>query len=982
MPACAVCGYEAVEAFKFCPECGAAAAASGTEQRKVVTVLFCDVVGSTALGESTDPEALRALLARYFERMKQIADRHGGTVEKFIGDAIMAVFGVPAAHEDDALRACRAAVEMREALPELGVEGRIGITTGEVVTGTEERLATGDAVNVAARLQQSAQPGEVLVGGPTLQLVRGAVEVEALEPLDLKGKAQAVDASRLLAVHEPPERRRGARFVGRERELTLIREEWKRVLAEQRCELMTILGEAGVGKSRLIAEALGSVAARAVHGRCRPYGEGITYWPVIEAIKQLDGLPSDPTAASAIRSLLGEGSPGASGEEIAWAFRKLLEEQAPLVCVFDDLQWGEETFLDLVEHLALLSSGSPILLLCMARPDLVERRPAWPVAFRLEPLLGDEVEELIGERAPRELRERITRAAGGNPLFVSEMLAMAGEVDGEVAVPPTLRALLSARLDQLELAKRRVLECGAVEGEVFHRGAVQALSLDDAHVTPRLAALVRKELIRPTPAQLQREDGFRFRHLLLRDAAYEGLPKSARADFHERFAVWLEERGRDLVELDEIVGYHLEMAARYQDELGHPDPALAARAGARLSEAGRQAFARADASATSNLFRRACHLLPRDDPVRLGALRRASTGLWWSGNIDEARQLLVEQITRASELGDAAEEWSGRLDLAAGELVVGRIDADSLLAIADNAIASFDPSDDARLASAWRRHAYAQSIRGRYGHAADESERALRHARAGRERFEEGRIIDLLCTSLLYGPARVDEAIARCEAILLDAPDNAVVKANVAASLLGLFAMRGSFDAAREGARFAETVYLELGLQLAFAGLTQVTGPMEWLAGDPVAAEQELLRGLEILRPHGSAGNQEALLAEALYRQGRYADAALHANTAEQDAPPDNVLAQVGWRCVRAKLECSEPLAREAVAISGQTDALNIQGDALYDLAEVLHSAGRVEDALGELEQAIGRYEHKQNLTMASTARARLAEMSAAGAPT
>jgi class 3 adenylate cyclase len=370
-------------------------------------VLFCDVVGSTALGESTDPEALRALLARYFDRMRAIVERHGGAVEKFIGDAVMAVFGVPLAHEDDGLRACRAAVEMREALPELGVEGRIGVMTGEVVTGTEERLATGDAVNIAARLQQAAQPGEVLLGEPTVELVRDAVAVEALEALELKGKAEPVPAFRLGSVREAPARRHEARFVGRERELALIQQAWERVLAEQGCELVTIVGEAGVGKSRLVAEALAPVDAPVVQGRCLPYGEGITYWPVVEVIKQLDALPSDPAAATAIRSLLRETEAGAAAEEIAWAFRKLLEERAPLVVVFDDIQWGEETFLDLVEHVGLLSSGSPLLLLCMARPELAERRAGWSVSLRLEPLPGDQVDELIGERVAPELRARI-----------------------------------------------------------------------------------------------------------------------------------------------------------------------------------------------------------------------------------------------------------------------------------------------------------------------------------------------------------------------------------------------------------------------------------------------------------------------------------------------------------------------------------------------------------------------------------------------
>jgi class 3 adenylate cyclase len=377
VPACGVCGYETADAFNFCPDCGAAATASGQEQRKVVTALFCDVVGSTGLGESTDPEALRALLARYFAEMSAIVEHHGGTVEKFIGDAIMAVFGVPIAHEDDALRACRAAIDMRHALGGLSLQARIGLTTGEVVTGTEERLATGDVVNVAARLQQAAEPDEVLIGKPTETLVRDAVETAALEPLPLKGKAEPVEAFRLLSVREVEPRKR-PRFVGRQRELGLIRDAWERAVSEQRCELVTIAGEAGVGKSRLVAEALKEIDARVVQGRCPSYGQGVTYWPVVETLKQLDALPSDPASVAAIQALLGESRESTSPEEIAWAFRKLLEEQAPLVVVFDDIQWGEETFLDLVEYASLLSSGATVLLLCLARPDLTERRPTCP----------------------------------------------------------------------------------------------------------------------------------------------------------------------------------------------------------------------------------------------------------------------------------------------------------------------------------------------------------------------------------------------------------------------------------------------------------------------------------------------------------------------------------------------------------------------------------------------------------------------------
>jgi class 3 adenylate cyclase len=347
---CTRCGHENGDGARFCNDCASPlidATSGGGEQRKTVTVLFCDVTGSTELGETLDPEALRARLARYFERMKAIVEYHGGSVEKFIGDAVMAVFGVPALHEDDALRAVRSALEMRDAMPELGLQARIGVMTGEVVTGTAERLATGDAVNVAARLEQAARPGEVLLGASTYDLVRDAAEVEAVEPLELKGKAERIPAFRLLGVRDALERRHDVRFVGRAREIALIRDAWARVLAEERCEQMTVVGDPGVGKSRLIAEALAAIEAPVVSGRCLPYGKGITYWPVVAVIKQLDVLPREGPAADAIDSLLGQTDAPTSAEEIAWAFRKALEQASAaqgLVVVFDDIQWGEATF--------------------------------------------------------------------------------------------------------------------------------------------------------------------------------------------------------------------------------------------------------------------------------------------------------------------------------------------------------------------------------------------------------------------------------------------------------------------------------------------------------------------------------------------------------------------------------------------------------------------------------------------------------------
>ena len=604
--------------------------------RKVVTVLFCDLVGSTALGEQTDPEALRALLGRYFERMSGIVESHGGTVEKFIGDAVLAVFGVPLVHEDDALRACRAAVEMRDALPALGIQGRIGVNTGEVVTGTAERLVTGDAVNVAARFEQAAAPGEVLIGASTHELVQGAVDAEPVEPLELKGKAEPVPAFRLLAAHAAPERRHDSLFVGRERELGLLSEAWERAVAEQRCELVTVVGDPGIGKSRLAAEALASIGARVVRGRCLPYGAGITYWPVVEVIKQLDVLPTDPAAAAALRSLLGESDAGTSAEEIGWAFRKLLEEQAPLVVVFDDIQWGEETFLDLIEHVALLSSGAPLLLLCMARPELLDSRPTWPVTIRLEPLDDADAESLIGTDVPEELRARIAAAAAGNPLFISEMLAMAQQAGDDVEVPPSLKALLAARLDQLDPAERRVLECGSVEGEVFHRGAVQALTPEETQVTPRLAALVRRELIRSDRPQFAGEDGFRFRHLLIRDTAYDALPKATRAELHQRFAAWLESTARISSSCDEIVGYHLEQAARYLRELGRAGP----RARASVPASGSPPPAGGRSGAATIAPPRAARAGARADPADCGSTSSSSS--------TSPRRSLAEPATRRS----------------------------------------------------------------------------------------------------------------------------------------------------------------------------------------------------------------------------------------------------------------------------------------------------------------------------------------------
>jgi class 3 adenylate cyclase/tetratricopeptide (TPR) repeat protein len=983
VPTCATCGHESERDFVFCPQCGARrdAGQDPRQLRKTITALFCDLAGSTSLGETVDPEALRLVLADYFARAKAIVESHGGSVEKFAGDAVMAVFGIPVLHEDDALRAVRAAVEVLDAVTALGLEARIGVNTGEVVVGTEERLVTGDAVNVAARLEQAAPIGAVLIGEETAKRVRGAVELEALEPLTVKGKAAPVVAYRLVAVHEAPPRRFGTPLVGREAELLGLHETFAQAREERSCRLVTLLGPAGVGKSRLAAEFVRDVEARVVSGRCLPYGQGITYRPLVELLRQLGELPPDESVASPLRSLLGEITAPTSADEIAWATRKLLEfaaREQPLVCILDDLHWAEGTFLDLVEHVALLARGTPILLLCLARPELLDARPGWAAAkpdattLRLEPLDAAETDRLLGALGGVRpaLRDRIVAAADGNPLFLEEMVALVRESgEDEVSVPPTIHALLAARLDQLDPAERSVLERGAVEGRVFHWSALQALADDDSEVSTRLVSLVRKDLIRPEPAELGDDDAYRFRHVLIRDVAYEALPKALRATLHERFARWLEGRPAHQGPYEEILGHHLEQAARFRRELFLPYEDLAERAGELLATAGRRALWRGDDAAARALLERALELLPPTRPDVALRLDLASV----HPMPQQAAAVAAEAAEKAAARGDEPGEAAARVVKAFNELLAGEVGVDELDDRTRAALPLLEAAGDHDgLVHVWRAIGYGvANARGRYAEWARAAEQALLHARLAGQR--PAHLFSLEVT-LVVGPTPAEEAIARLDQFLSERPHPYPLLFRS-----HLLAMLGRFDEARPSAYEASERLRELtgGADAGEYALAEIAA----LEGDHETAAEHLRNFCAFLEAHGQQGLLSTfapMLGRALVVLGRHDEAEPQAQVGRELGQEHDVSSQALWRQVQARVEShrgrhddAEALAREAVAMIGQTDALNFQAAALADLAEVLHAAGRPDEAAEAFAAAVDRYERKQNLAAAEQTRSR-----------
>ena len=1065
MTVCPNCGEENPKRFRLCGFCGAelAPGAPPQEVRKTVTIVFSDLKGSTSLAEKLDSESLREVMTRYFDGMREVLERHGGTVEKFIGDAIMAVFGLPKVHEDDALRAVRAAAEMQHTLVELNGElerdwgasltTRTGVNTGEVVTGDPragQRLVLGDAVNVAARLEQAAGEMEVLLGELTYRLVRNAVQAEAVEPLELKGKSEPVPAYRLVSIG-PERAREPATFplIGRDSELALLTRELARAVDDRACRLVTLLGDPGVGKSRLVGEFSAAVGAEAdvFGGRCLAYGRGITFWPLAEALRQAAGIVDDdpPPAARAklsaivddddavaerIASAFGLSEHQFLVDEVFWAVRRVLESLArrrPLVVVFDDIHWAEPTFLELIEHLVDTVRDAPLLVLCPARPVLLELRPSWAqrpkeVRLVLTPLSEADValvlENLLGSPdIPDDARRRIVEAAEGNPLFAEQLLSMmvdegllqhdggrwvaAGDLS-RLSIPPTIQALLAARLDQLEREERLVLEAAAVVGQRFAQDAVQELVPDMAaeDVAAHLAALVRKQLVRPHGADIDGEQSFRFQHILVRDAAYQGILKRGRATLHERFVAWADRvnRLRDREsEFEEILGYHLEQAHGYLSELGPLDDhgrELGMRAAERLASPGRRAFARGDMPAAANLLRRAAALLPTNDRRRLGLLPSLGEALGEIGEFAWATVFLDEAVEGAR----AVEEPTL---LARAELVRHLVGSHStegwsqeeVVRRAELSIPAFEAAgDDGGLAQAYRLLAWAHGTACRYGEAAAAAERAVEHARLAGDERQRTHAASQYAVAAVEGPKPVLEAIERCEEIIEQVTEDRRSFGTVMGHLGCLEAMQGRFDRARELCSTGRLMLQDTGLSVVAASRSQDSCIVEMLAGDPAAAERDLRRDFDALTDMGEAYLLSTIageLARAVYAQGRVGEAEELSRIAEQFSAADDVTSQALWRSVRAKAlalrgdsDSALELAGEAVALLRATDALVRQADALVDEAEVLGLLGRGGAARERLHEAIRLFERKGNVAAAEQARSALRLLPATAAAT
>ncbi len=1003
-----------------------AAALAPSVARKRVTVLFADLVESTVLAEMLDPEAYRGVLSGFYAEMGAVIGLHGGTVEKFSGDEVMAVFGVPVTHEDDALRAIRAALEMRRALEALNASLerdldiqlglRVGINTGEVAVGAAAvggSFVTGAPVNVGKRLEQAAAPGDVLIGPTTLELVREAVETEAFGPVPLRGRAEPIEAHRVLgAVQGAPAiaRRLSAPMVGRNDELARLRSELESVRAERTCRIVGVLGEAGIGKSRLVAE-LANTAREdwsVLVGKCVAYGEGATYLPLVDIVRQagarsegelealLSGEDDAQLVARRIAELVGLAEGAVPAGEAPWAMRRFLEALArsrPLLVVLDDVHWAEPTLIDLLEYLEEWIETAPVLLVCIARPDVLHQRASWAPknAFELAPLTDEDAATLVesipsGSELDTAARERVVAVAEGNPLYAEQLMAYADEVGSEMLadVPPSLEALLASRLDLLDLQERSVLHRASIAGREFsHAGVVDLSPEAEAPAVERhLEGLAQKGLVWPAVD----EGAFRFHHVLIRDVAYAGIPKRDRSDLHERYADWLD---RQPGGTDEVVGYHLEQAFAYRTEVGPIDRAaqrLGEDAGERLGRAGLRAWGRGDTRATINLLGRATAMLPSESALRRELLCELGVAFRTAGDIDRADATLSEALADARAAEDRRIELRAELEAANVRLLrdpEGR--ADALLDIARRAIPTLEAlGDDRALGRAYLLLGYVRGgLHCQNAEWANAAERAIQHYR--RSGWSPSTCFGDLSAALFFGPTPVEEGVRRCEGLLGDEDIDRVGRANIVVWMAGMIALTGRLADARDLVLEAKAIYEELGRTVPIAGscgpvLALIEALGEDMAGSAAVLEESCDTFLE-MDEHIHVATLAAELAGALCAEGRLSEARRWAELAATTAAPDDLSARVAAQAVVAKLMAlegevrdAERSAAEAIASLRQTDALIRRGRILLDAADVFRLTRRPDRARALVEDALSDFEAKGATLLASKARKELGE--------
>ncbi len=963
-------------------------------ERKLATVLFADLVGSTQLLDGQDPEITRRRVTTFFDGVQRCIETHGGTVEKFAGDAVMAAFGIPIAHEDDADRAVRAGLGILDHVLELGLEARVGIEAGEVVVDeTDSTFATGEAVNVAARLQQAAAPGEILIGESAHRLTAGRIEAESAGPLELRGFRNPIAAYRAIAVRDgQPHAKVSAPFVGRLSELDLLENTLARTIRDRRPHVFTVYGEPGVGKSRLIREFLAGVEGTTIlSGRALPYGEGVTYWPLAEMVKSAAGITDDDPMETAkqklieccgdeaIAELLGlasgvmeavEGERGAP--EIAWAAREFADELAdvqPLIMVFEDIHWAEEPLLELIDHLAQWVRERALLILCLARPELLDVRPGWgggrvrSTAIELEPLGRDDSEALADalleeHQVSGNIRARLLDKAEGNPLFVEETVRMLLEqgADGGDRIPDSLQAMIGARIDRLPAGAKIVLQRGSVIGRTFWAGAIDHLSpeYDADELEDLLDDLLLRDLVtREERSTIGGEAAYRFKHVLIREVAYGGLSKSGRAEYHTRFAEWLREKADK--EVIEIRAYHLDQACLLYAELdGHPPEELARTAAKALASAGKRALA-----LESNLSARKLLLRSVELESTLGRRFLAARAAWQLGDLPVVRDEMTVLVAEAAAEGDRAIQSRA---LTALSEVAASLDGELVRAaeLADEALAVVEADDHDGRFRALDRRARVARWAGREAEAEEYLQQALEAARAAARKDHEARAA-LQLAGIYVSRMEEDKAAPLIDRALALAEESGsiVARASAAQSKGGLHRVRRQYEEAEGWLTKALDLYRETASVPEIAWTSRQLAQVAWETGNPAKAEKLFRESIRLLAPmkeRGTLCESQRLLAQLLLAEGRIDEAEKFALAARETVSAEDVtsrattrvaLAQV--RAAQGRYEEADTLFAEAAEIIGSSEHCRILLDVLPPYADFLRGLERDAEA-AELE--------------------------------